>query len=110
VLLEDAWRDFQVLVKSQEETLLNKYVEKFEKLDDKKSQAYEREIKSLKERIKELEETVGVCIEFYKEQIESSTVEDGNATASKGKGKWKIVRDHEAGTWGRMLEGRCIVS
>jgi len=110
VLLEDAWTNFTNLVKSQEETLLNEYVKVFEKWDDKKSQAYEREIKSLKERIKELEETVRTCVEFYEEQIEDLTGKVGSATASKGKGKWKIVRDHEGGKWGKMLGGRCIVS
>ncbi len=110
VLLEDAWTNYTNLVKNQEETLLNGYVKVFEKWDDKKSQAYEREITSLKERIKELEETVRTCVEFYKEQIEDLTGKAGSATASKGKGKWKIVRDHESGKCGRMLEGWCIVS
>jgi DNA repair exonuclease SbcCD ATPase subunit len=110
VLLEDAWTNYTNLVKNQEETLLNGYVKVFEKWDDKKSQAYEREITSLKERIKELEETVRTCVEFYKEQIEDLTGKAGSPTASKGKGKWKIVRDHEGGRWGRMLEGWCIVS
>jgi len=110
VLLEDAWTNFTNLVKSQEETLLNEYVKVFEKWDDKKSQTYERDIKSLKERIGELEETVRTCVEFYEEQIEGSTGEDGSATALRGKGKWKIVRDYEGGKWGKMLEGWCIVS
>lgn len=95
---------------SQQDTLFDKYGEIYKRKEGEQVQAYEREIRSLKERIGELEDTVRICIEFYEEQIEDWTGRAGSATASNGKGNWKIVRDHEGGTWGKMFEGWCIVS
>lgn len=110
VLLEDGWANFEALVKSQEDSLFDEYGEIYARKENEKIQAYEREIKSLKERIGELEDTVRTCVEFYEEQIEDWTGKVGGATAFKGKGKWKIVRDHEGGKWGGMLNGGCVIS
>lgn len=110
MLLENDWANFEELVKSQEDTLFDEYGERYKRMENEKLQAYEREIKSLQERIGELEATVRTCVEFYEEQIEDWTGKPGSVTASKGKGKWKIVRDYEGGKWGEMLNGGCIIS